>query len=232
MTPFLRAFLRPAAERAAQEAKETGRTVRFGHYGALWLDYFGAGLRAFAKKFPELALHPVELTPAELIVALRRGEVDIALLGAIDAGVAREFASRLLGTQPAILALGAANPLAKKRRHELGDLRAARWVVWDEHAFPGRLTLFRAAAAQTGFVPRVAHAVDSVASVFLHVATSDAIGYVLPMSRKLPHVGVVFAEFKPPGVAFEMHVAWRRDAPNAEILATLADHLMASTPAH
>ena len=101
------------------------------------------------------------------------------------------------------------NPLAKRRRLALADLASADWIAWDESAFPGRAALLERAAAAAGFRPRIAGSVDGVASMFLRVATTDAVGYVLPMSKKLPHAGVVFAALKAPGLTLEMHAAWR-----------------------
>jgi len=215
-----------AADQAVQEARAAARQLRFGHYGALWADHYAPALRAFAKRFPDLVLQPVELTPAELVAALRRGEVDFALLGPVAEAVRREFATRRLGAMPAVLAIGAGNPLAKRLAYALAELRDAAWLAWDDRSFPGRGALLREAAAAAGFRPRVAHTIDSVASVFMRVATSPAIGYVLPLSRKLPHDGVVFARIKgPPVIAFEMHAGWRRDAADAARYEALADCL-------
>jgi DNA-binding transcriptional LysR family regulator len=218
-----------AAERAADEARATARVVRFGHYGALWANYCAPALRAFVRRFPQLTLQPVELSPGDLAVALRRGEVDMALLGPVNAALRREFATRRLGVMPAMLAIGAGNPLAKRRAHALADLREAEWVGWDERAFPGRGALLREAAAAAGFKPRVTRTVDSLASILMHATTSRAIGYVLPISKKFPHSGVVFAALKPPAIVFEMNVAWRRTAGAAERLPALAE-LLATTP--
>lgn len=219
-----------AAERAVAEARAAGRQLQLGHYGTLWLDYFAPALRAFARAHPEIDLHTEERTAAGLVEGLRRGELDFALLGPADAALGREFATRKLVTLPALIALGAANPLAKRRRLALADLATADWIAWDETAFPGRASLLERAAATAGFTPRIAGSVDGVASMFLRVATSNAVGYVLPLSKKLPHAGVVFAALKPPGISIEMHAAWRRNADTDGRLAALAEQLALATP--
>lgn len=220
-----------AADAAVEEARTAARQMRFGHYGSLWVDYYAPGLRAFARRFPDVAIQPVELTPAELVAALRRGELDVALLGPASDALRREFVTRRLGATQAVLAIGAGNPLAKRRAYRLAELKDARWLEWDEGAFPGRGALLREAAAAAGFRLRVAHRVDSVASVFMRVATSDAIGYVLPMARKLPHAGVAFAAIKgPPSIEFEMNLGWRRDSEAGARHEALADCLAAAPP--
>ncbi len=234
LTPAGAAFLPRAHEvlattdRAIAEARAAGRQLRLGHYGTLWLDHFGPALRTFARNHPELDLHTEERSAAGLVAGLRRGELDFALLGMVDAALQREFVTRRLAELPLLIALGAANPLAKRRRLALADLASAHWIAWDEAAFPGRAALLERAAAASGFRPRVVGSVDGVASMFLRVSTSNAIGYVLPMSKKLPHSGVVFAALKPPGLTIEMHAAWRRGANADSRLSALAEQLSKS----
>ena len=137
---------------------------------------------------------------------------------------------RRLGEFPALIAMGAANPLAKRRRIALEDLRDAPWIVWDERDFPARVAPLRDAAKLAEFTPRIAGKVDSVASLFVQLASSQAVGYVLPMTRKLPHAGVTFAELKPPGIAFPMDLAWRRDTAARSEVVVLAQLLATVAP--
>jgi DNA-binding transcriptional LysR family regulator len=215
-----------AADRAVEAARSSARQLRLGHYGTLWLDHYGPALRTFAKRHPDLVLQPIELTPPELVAALRRGEIDAALVGPLDnLATTREFVVRPLGSVQALVAIGAANPLGKRRKYALEELRDARWARWDDRSFPGRTALLARAAKLAGFAPKPGQTVDSVAAMFVAVATSCDVGYVLPMSRELPHDGVVFAELKPPGIAIEMNIAWRRGAANDNRLQELANAL-------
>jgi DNA-binding transcriptional LysR family regulator len=214
-----------AADEAVAEAKTAGRQLRFGHYGTLWSDYYAAPLRAFARRHPGYALQPVELTPVELVTALRRDDLDLALVGSAGPELTREFATRRLTSVEMVIALAADDPRAKRRQLALADLREAPWITWDEGSFPGRASLLEEAAARAGFTPRVIAAVDSVASMFVGIATAHAVGAVLPMSKKLPHSGIVFAKLRPPGIRFDMHAAWRRDSLHAALLADLSDAL-------
>jgi DNA-binding transcriptional LysR family regulator len=216
------------ANEAADEARTTGRRLRLGHYGALWIDHYGAQLRRFAREHPDVVLQPLELTPVELLSALRKGDVDAALLGPVDPALASEFEVRRLGEVHAIVAIGAGNPLGKRRRYDLCELSDARWVGWDDRSFPGRTALLESAAKRAGFTPRRGQVVDSIAAMFIAVSTSSEIGYVLPMSKKLPHAGVVFVDLKPPGITIAMNIAWRRDSRTAARHAALAAALGAA----
>jgi DNA-binding transcriptional LysR family regulator len=224
-----------AAEAAVGEARSvahaTVNRVRFGQYGALWIDYYATALRRFARQFPGVQLEYVDAKPAELIAALECGTIDIALLNAAALAVPGVWAHRRLATFPAFLAMGTGNPLAKRRSYALAELREATWVTWDERAFPGRKDLLLEAAQRAGFEPRIQCEVDSVAALIGQVTTSDAIGYVLPLTRKLPHAGVAFAALHPAAINFELAVAWRSEADHADRLEVLAELLAATPPA-
>jgi DNA-binding transcriptional LysR family regulator len=224
LLPRARAIL-AAAENAVELARSAGRRLRLGHYGTLWLDYFAPALRAFCRKQLEIELHTEERTAAGLVDGLRQGELDFALIGPTTPALNREFTTRPLAAVPLLIALGSGNPLAKRRRLALADLATAEWIAWDDAAFPGRAGLLETAAAEAGFRPRIVGSVDGVASMFLRVSTSNAVGYVLPMSKKLPHAGVVFASLRPPGLDLTMHAAWRRNDGDAARLAALAEAL-------
>lgn len=220
-----------AADGLAADIRAEGKRLRIGHYGALWVDYFTPALRRFAKKNPEVALQPVELTPAALPAALRRGEIEVALLGSADTALRREFETRRVATVPAKLLLAATHPLAKRRKLKLAELRDAEWASWDEAEFPGREALLVEACRKAGFSPRIGYETDSIASMLVRVATSETVGYALPMATQLPHQGVVFAECEPANaMVFEMHVGWRREEPRGELIAQLVAE-MAAMPA-
>jgi DNA-binding transcriptional LysR family regulator len=176
-------------------------------------------------------LDPVELTPRELAGALRQGEIDVALIGLADQAQRREFQTRLVAAYPVQLALPAHHPLAKRRKLRLVELRDAKWVSWDEKEFPGRKQLLVEACRAAGFRPRIALTTDSMASLFMHVATANAIGHVVPMSRLMPHEGVVFVDVDPPGAfVSEMHAAWRRNDPRRTLIEELVAALGATKP--
>jgi DNA-binding transcriptional LysR family regulator len=214
------------AEGLRAKVREGAARLRFGHYGALWLNHFSPALRRFARRHPRVKLEPVELTPRELAAALRCGNVDLALVGLADAAMGREFHTRRVASYSVLLALSATHPLAKRRKLKLAELRGAEWVTWDEKEFPGRRELLVKACRAAGFRPRIVLETDSMASLFVSVATSEAIGHVIPLTRNMPHAGVVFAEIDPPSdFVSEMLVAWRRRDSRSALIEELVDDL-------
>lgn len=220
-----------AAEKLIAGVRAEGARLRLGHYGVLWLDYFSPVLRRFAQKHPQVTLQPVELTPRELAGALRRGEIDLALIGQADAALSREFHARQVATYASLLALPATHPLAKRRKLRLVELRDANWVSWDEKEFPGRRQKLLDACRKAGFRPRIVLETDSMASLFVHVATGGVVGHVIPMAKRMPHEGVVFTDIDPPSaLASDMQVVWRKNEPRGALIEALVAAMAASAP--
>jgi LysR family transcriptional regulator, benzoate and cis,cis-muconate-responsive activator of ben and cat genes len=221
-----------AADELTQEMRGAAARLRLGHYGSLWLDHFAAGLRRFTRRHPEVALQPVDLTPGALPAALRRGEVEVALLGQVQPALRKEFGTALIASVPAQLVLPADHPLAKRRQLPLAALREATWVSWDEMDFPGRKQLLVDACRAAGFRPRITHLTDSIASMLVRVATAGEIGHSLPMAARSRPPGVVFSDTVPrDAMMFEMYLGWLKDAPRKDLIADLVKELAAVSPA-
>ncbi len=189
---------------------ETSR-IRLGHYGALWIEYFSKALRRFSRQHPSITAVSVELSPAQLAQALRRGELDLALLGMVDDGLRREFNTRLICTLPWTIAMAVTHPFAKHRKLDLTQLKDCCWLAWPEKEFPGRTRHLVEACLRAGFKPNIVGEADGQGSMLARISTSRCVTCVLPMSRTQPHDGVVFADLKAGGIPFEMHAAWPRE---------------------
>lgn len=214
-----------AADRLADDLRGESARFTLGHFGVLWLDHFSPALRRFASRHPGSKLEPVELTPRELTAALRRGDADLILAHG-DGAFGREYAARQIATYPVRVALGASHPLAKRRKLRLADLREIPWVSWDEREFPGRRQWLVDACRRAGFRPRIVRVTDSMASLFMQLATGDIAGHVPPMAAKLPHDGVVFSRVEPAAdFQSELWAVWRSADPRAELCKALADEL-------
>ncbi|PTY05604.1 hypothetical protein DB347_14635 [Opitutaceae bacterium EW11] len=236
LTPAGRQFLDDArqvlaaADCAVERIRSLRDRLRLGHYGGLWLQRYAPALQAFARAFPSNLLEPVELAPADMPAALRRGEIDLALIGAAPARLGPGFRMEEIETVPGMIAFRAGHPLAKKRVLSLSSLSECRWVGWDEHDFPGRNDVLREAAADAGFAPRFVHHADSAASMLARIGSSDEVACVLPFTHKLPHVGIAFARLRPPPVNYPMNALWLPKADRSGRAAKFAELLARHKP--
>lgn len=210
------------AGQAVEESREAASRIRLGHYGPLWLDYFSGALRRWQRRFQHLKLEPVEMTSRAMEEALRRGELDFALVGRLSGSGLASFSRCRVAEVCAVLALAASHERAKRRVLSLADLRGEAWLGWNDHDFPGRNEPLQRAAAAAGFEPRWAGQMDSAGSMLLRLAAGREVAVVLPMSRKLPHPGVVFTRLRGDPVRYELDVAWPGRHPQARAFAQLA----------
>jgi len=215
------------ADEVMEEARTERRRIRFGHYGVLILDRFADALRRFARSHPDLELQPVEMSSRELLGALESGQLDFALVGECPPKpLIPRLRTRRVASFSALVALSAANPLAKRRTLDLSELSRARWLGWAEREFPGRNEGLRRAAMAQGFEPRWGARMDSVGSMLMRVAAGEELGLVLPMTRSLPHPGVVFSSLRDDPVTWPLDAAWPARHRLSRPLAALAQCLV------
>lgn len=210
------------AEQAVAESRETASRIRLGHYGPLWLDYFSGALRRWQRQYRHLKLEPVEMTSRAMEAALREGDLDFALVGRLPAASFAHCAHRRVAEVRGVLALAATHARAKRRVLALADLSEDVWLGWNETDFPGRNEPLQRAAEAAGFTPRWAGQMDSAGSMLLRLAAGREVGVVLPMSRKLPHAGVVFSRLRGDPVRYELEVAWPKQHPQSRAFSVLA----------
>lgn len=220
-----------SAAAAAGEVRATAAAlasqIRIGHSGLWWMQRYSSALARFRHEYPAIHLHPLEAVPAELPGALRRGELDMALMEHADVAMRIEFKLRRVEALPALVVLPAGHDLAKRRKLSLKDLASEVWLGWDERLFPGRRHLLLDAAESARFCPCISQDVDSEESLYEMVAAGDAIGFVghAPSSGALD--GVCLVPLHPAEIEFPLFLAWRKDAENIDSLEALASQLLA-----
>jgi DNA-binding transcriptional LysR family regulator len=206
--------------------------LRLSHFGTLAAQHFSPFLRKMLLRFPGLRLEVEEEMPAMAIKAVKAGKLDAAFTGVPAGNSLRGLETRLAQIAPQDIILPATHRFAKRRSVRLEELGDERWCVWDETEFPGFGRAAIDQARRAGFRMQVASAGNSLASLFIRVASGEFIGYAPPFARQLPHNGTVFIPLDPP-TAMDMPVklVWRRDSAYHEILSWLGDSLEAAIPA-
>ena len=219
-----------SAAAAAGEVRATAAAaasrLRIGHFGLWWMQRYASALTAFRHDFPALQLQPMELSPAELPGALRRGELDVALLEHVDVGLRIEFKVRRIEALPALIAVPASYPLAARRKLALRDLANEVWVGWDERLFPGRRQFLVEACVEIGFRPCIAQDVDSELALYDQVARGAMIGYLSHAPASEMPDGVVLIPLRPAVIEFPLFLAWHKDAEHLERIEAFTGHLL------
>ncbi len=90
MKPLLVDFDRALGE-VRKRARGQSTELRVGYLMSAVAEYLNPALAALRKAHPEVKVKLLDLSPGEQISALRRGELDLALIGSAGEFVSREF---------------------------------------------------------------------------------------------------------------------------------------------
>ncbi len=177
-------------------------------------------MAAAARSLPGVALDLREMPIAEQLTALRRGEVDLAVVRPPIAGGGLHTLA--LGIDPFVLALPAGHRLARRRSVPLADTAGEPVVMYPSGWAGGFRDLIFSACRDAGFVPRVVHEVVQVHTVLALVGAGIGVGFVPRSISVLGAPGVVFMALRPaPATRFVLAFDTAVESPARDRLAEL-----------
>ena len=158
-------------------------------------DLLPATLRTFYHKSPETPVNLFDMTPAEQLVALEAGKIDLGFMGLRPTTAGKNRAAlawECVAHHDVVVVLPEFHPLAKKKKVNIADLRHLFFVAMSEETHPGSRDWLSGICREAGFTPRILQDVELESGIMTFVA--EGLGVTLARSkiRKLPHVGVVF----------------------------------------
>ncbi|HNC24248.1 MAG TPA: LysR family transcriptional regulator [Opitutaceae bacterium] len=184
--------------------------LRIGYLMSAAEAFMTPAIRALRQAHPEVKAKLSELSPAEQLAGLRRGELDVALVGQEGCVQAREFYTRRLATYPALAVLPATHPLAAEREIDLRRLRGEVFVAAEEDHMPGRNGWVAAQCRRAGFRPRPGPEATSITHMFSLVANEPGVTLVPAYLRSFPHPGVELVGLRDSRASWDLLVVWHR----------------------
>lgn len=212
------------AVRAAQgDAAKGAAALRVGYYATIdtWAKILAPALDKFSRLCPEATFSVQEMSCAQLVVELREGRLDAAVLGPGEyphiPGVRLEIACQF----PAAVLVPINHRLAKKRAIALEELRDEEIIGLSPENSPGRDAAFIAACRAAGFAPRISYIGNTIPEAITAGIQRQGVGIAGNFAMKAPYPGVVFVKLKPPGVMLNLYVAYAENSPTARRLGEL-----------
>jgi DNA-binding transcriptional LysR family regulator len=211
----------PLARRLAQDAGELeslARELRAGRHAPVSIacvtsalfDYLPPLVRALQAARPEAAVSVRELDTTDAVEALRRGEVDLALLR-----LERDrhpVKLRPLGSDVLAAALPSGHPLAESDAPlPLGLLADEPLLILPRGISPAYSDAMVAACRAAGFTPRVVREVGSAMAQLGFVAAGLGVALVSAGMARLRPPGVSFRELEGPVHAVGVALAWNAE---------------------
>jgi DNA-binding transcriptional LysR family regulator len=231
LTPAGEVALTQAREvlRAAQQLRDmlqpfgsTGRqvTLRVGFIPTALPGLLTEGLKHFNQTQPNVCIQIAEMPPADQIAALRRGEIDLALPGAVSPKVRAELFTRSLRTTPLAMVVPADHRLVRRRNVALAELGREIFLSLDETRFPGRERMHQRLFKLAGINPEVSLHAGGLTELLGLVASGAGVALVPADLKRMQASGVKFLKLSRPTMTFGFSAVWR-DSPHRHHVETL-----------
>ncbi len=225
--PLLNAFDAALVE-TRKVARGKSSQLRLGYMMSAAADYLHPALTALRRAHPEVKVILRDLSPGEQIAALRRGELDLALIGNPGTYLAREFFVRRLASLPVLVALADNHPLATAATVRLADLRREIFVGALEQDMPGHNKWLVQLCRRAGFRLRGVLDSDSLSHGLATIVSEGAVALLPEYAAQMRVPGVVFRPLRDANVKWDLAFVWQRGKTSIPVRAML-DALPASS---
>jgi DNA-binding transcriptional LysR family regulator len=199
------------AARVVGSMPDTGNVINVGFIATSISVFLGAALRAFREENPGVVVKIHELSPGDQLKALRKHQIDIALIGKPCGAVRDEFETTVLFEMKLEAVIPATHRLAGRKRISLKELEQDKFVGYSEESFPCRNQTIINACQVAGFRPDVHYQADSLVEVLAIVCSGDGVCLMPADVASLSHPGVLFVPVREKLEAIDFTVAWRRE---------------------
>ena len=144
--------------RASQDADAALQALRGGGEGTVTIGLISTAkyivphlLARFQAAHPAVAIHLRDGNRSEIVAALERGEMDLAVMGQPPAD--SDLAAEAFATHPSVLVAAPAHPLGRKRRIAPAELAAENFIAREEGS--GTRRLMQGFIASSGVALRI-----------------------------------------------------------------------------
>jgi DNA-binding transcriptional LysR family regulator len=198
-----------------------GDELRIGYLASAGQQYLGEPISAL-HLHPKLKMKMIDLTPGEVIKALRRGEIDLALTYLGMDLLSRDFYTRKIDNVPSVAVLPIHHRLASQKQIPISQLKHELFLQVADTCAPGYNRRVSQLCRRFGkFRPRFApaRAFQSIAESLAISGNEDAISVnpMFVMHLEVPNVVIVPIADK--GATWDVFVAWQRGKTAAPVRA-------------
>lgn len=198
---------------------EAGRQikVRVGFIPTALPGLLGEALKRFNQARPDVCIQITEMHPGQQIIALRNGELDLALPGSASAKVKAEFFTHSLRTTLLAMVVPSEHPLADRPRVDLAEFAGEPFLSLDEERFPGREKMHQRLFKIAGIKPRVPILANGLNELLGLVSSAAGVALVPADLNRIQTSGVSFLKLRRPTMTFNFSAVWRDSNHRTEV---------------
>jgi len=191
---------------------------------ALSIDSFlGAALRTFRDANPGVVVKIHELSPAAQVKALRKNQIDIALLDNPRGLVLDEFETTIIFEKQLMAVIPKTHHLAGRKRISLKELEKDEFIGYCEESFPGRNQAIVNACRVAGFKPYLRYQADSLVEVLAMIGSGAGVCLIPADVACMNHPGIKIITIRERLEPIRFTAAWRCDDERS-IIGDLLEH--------
>jgi DNA-binding transcriptional LysR family regulator len=193
-----------------RQARGQRAELRIGYIGSAAHTYLNPALAALRREHPEAKVKLLDLSPGEQIAALKKGDIDLALIGQEGASLSRDFYTRKLATLGVCVVMPADHPLASRRELSTTDLKKEAFIGAPDDEVPGRNQWITRLCRKAGFRPKFIADAASIGEVFSMVAGDGAVTLLPDYFAQTPPPGVTLVPLIDPAAHWDLLLIWQR----------------------
>ena len=172
--------------------------------------FLAEGMRKFNKRYRNACVQIFEMSPSEQEEALRKGEIDIALIGEPRPEVRSEFYIETVRETPMAIIVPDDHAMASRKAVDLSELGNEIFLTLSEKMFPDRPRILSDLFTRAGIDPEVTIRASGLSELLGLVGAGAGVAFAPADSAALPHSGVTFLEMKSPQLVLMFSAAWRK----------------------
>ncbi len=207
--------------------------LRIGYVASAVQEYLGPTLAAMRRTHPKVKVKMLDLTPGEMIIALRQGDIDLALTGSGVDLLSRDFYTYKLASVLSLVTLPLDHPLASQKQISISQLKNESFVGVPDSVAPGYKQKVVEFCRRFGkFRPRFI-SLDRASSLAEGLAIAANEGAISLQPIFISHLGipnVVMVPLADKQATWDLFVVWQRGKTSAPVSALL-DGLQLKPPA-
>ena len=207
--------------------------LRIGYVASAVQEYLGPALGALRRAYPKIKVKMLDQTPGEMIIALRRGEIDLALTHHGADLLSRDFYTHKLASVPSLVALPIDHPLASRKQISISELKNESFVGVQDSIVPGYNQKIIQFCRRFGkFRPRFVsiEAPNSLAEGLVTAANEGAISFQPIFISHLGIPNIVMVPVADKEATWDLFVVWQRGKTSGPLGALLGALQLKPTP--
>ena len=197
-----------AAGRAARG--ETGR-LAIGFIAQLSYEWLPTVLRSFRKRYADVEISLVELTPTRQIEELVDRRIDLGIIGLGLPQPHDELEVAVMSHERLVVALPLDHPMAHRRILALKELAREKFIFTARQDAPAFSPWLLALCQRAGFEPEIALETDRSPSALNYVAAGFGVALFPAQIGRLAMPSLRFVPLDKSTPEYQLCVAWRKD---------------------